>query len=219
MAEPARPLPATASPNTAPGAVPGAAPGAAANAAPPPGTGGKPPAMPTVQEFGLWSGFEGREELLGRGLVQLLKTVIADAPYQHHLNDAAMKAHLNAIQFAKNHGMLPQLVAHDVKTLAPVNKRVGQLVAKTGNAEYGLVALFERTDCWYQLVLEWKVEPGRRTWRSPFHTVLDMGRRIGQFDLTEQEIHQDWTVPRIEGYAADIGIKVKVSPWHESGWL
>ena len=211
MAEPARPLPDTA--QTGPAAT------NSGTVAPPPLVAGQPPATPSVHDFGLWSGFEGREELLGRGLVQLLKTVIADAPYQHHLNDAAMKAHLNAIQFAKNHGMLPQLVAHDVKTLAPVNKRVGQLVAKTGNPEYGLVALFERTDCWYQLVLEWTVEPGRRTWRSPFHTVLAMGRRIGQFDLTEQEIHEEWTVPRIQGYAADIGIAVKISPWQESGWL
>ncbi|MEO7386742.1 MAG: hypothetical protein ABIX37_07405 [Gammaproteobacteria bacterium] len=211
MAEPARPLSAVATPGTPANASPSPATATA--------TGGKPPAMPSVHEFGLWSGFEGREELLGRGLVQLLKTVIADAPYQHHLNDAAMKAHLNAIQFAKNLKLLPEFVAHDVKTLSPVNKRVGQLVAKTANPEYGLVALFERTDCWYQLVLEWNVEPGRRTWRSPFHTVLEMGRGIGQFDLTEQEIHEEWTVPRIQGYAADIGIKVKISPWHESGWL
>jgi len=174
---------------------------------------------PTVKEFALWSGFEGREELLGRGLVQLLKTVIADQPYQHHLNDAVLKAHLTAIQFAKNHGMLPQLVAHDVATLRPVNQRVGQVVANTGNPEFGLVALFERTDCWYQMVLEWKAEPGRRTWRSPFHTVLEMGKRIGQFDLTEQEIHEQWTVPRFLGYAGDIGISIRMSPWSADGWL
>ena len=208
MAEPARSIP-NASPHAS---QPGS--GGEPSAAP-----GQPAAPPSVHDFGLWSGFEGREELLGRGLVQLLKTVIADAPYQHHLNDAALKAHLNAIQFAKNLGRLPELVAHDVKTLSPINKRVGQLVTRTGNPEYGLVAMFERTDCWYQLVLEWTVEPGRRSWRSPFHTVLEMGRRIGQFDLTEQEIHEQWTAPRIRGYAADIGIKVKVSPWHESGRL
>jgi len=178
LAEPARTLR-----NASPAAP--AAPVAQKPAGPPPLVPGQPPAMPSVQDFGLWSGFEGREELLGRGLVQLLKTVIADVPYQHHLNDAALKAHLNAI----------------------------------GNPEYGLVGLFERTDCWYQLVLEWTVEPGRRSWRSPFHTVLAMGKRIGQFDLTEQEIHEEWTVPRIQGYAADIGIKVKISPWQESGWL
>jgi hypothetical protein len=175
--------------------------------------------MPTPEEFGLWSGFEGREELLGRGLVQLLKTVIADVPYQHHLNDAVLKAQLTAIQFAKNNHLLSQFVAHDIATLRPVNQRVGKLVASTGNPEYGLVAMFERTDCWYQLVLEWKVEPGRRIWRSPFHTVLGAGRRIGQFDLTEKEIHEQWTVPRLHGYAADIGIRVRVSPWSEDGWL
>lgn len=174
---------------------------------------------PSVQEFALWSGFEGREDILGRGLVQLLKTIIADVPYQHHLNDAVLKAHLNAIQFAKDKGMLPDLVAHDVKTLRPVNKRVAQIVASTGNPEYGLVAMFERTDCWYQMVLEWKAEPGRRTWRSPFHTVLEMGKRIGQFDLTEQEIHEQWTIPRLQGYAQDLGISIRVSPWSADGWL
>ena len=115
--------------------------------------------------------------------------------------------------------MLPQLVAHDVKTLEPVNKRVGKLVSMTGDPEYGMVALFERTDCWYQMVLDWKVEPGRRTWRSPFHTVLEMGKRIGQFDLTEQEIHEQWTTPRLLGYADTIGIRIRVSPWQEDGRL
>jgi hypothetical protein len=190
---------------------------APANAAPPPQKAAWK--TPTVREFGLWSGFEGREELLGRGLVQLLKTVIADQPYQHHLNDAVLKAHLNAIQFAKNNNMMAQLVEHDVKTLAPVNKRVAQLIASTGDPEYGLAACFERTDCWYQLVLEWRVEPRRRVWRSPFHTVLAAGKRIGQFDLTEQEIHEQWTVPRLHGYARDLGISLRVSPWADDGWL
>ena len=175
--------------------------------------------VPTVQEFALWSGFEGREDILGRGLVQLLKTIIADVPYQHHLNDAVLKAHLNSIQFAKNKGLLGELVEHDIATLRPINKRVGQLVASTGNPEYGLSAMFERTDCWYQLVLEWKAEPGRRTWLSPFRTVLEMGKGIGQFDLTEQEIHEQWTTPRMLGYAKDIGINVRVSPWSADGRL
>lgn len=188
------------------------------NAAPPPAPKG-PWKTPTVHEFGLWSGFEGREDLLGRGLVQLLKTVIADVPYQHHLNDAVLKAHLNAIQFAKNHGMMAQLIEHDVNTLRPVNRRVAQLVSSTGDPEYGLAAMFERTDCWYQMVLEWNVEPRRRNWRSPFHTVLAAGKRIGQFDLTEQEIHEQWTTPRLQGYAADLGIGIRVSPWREDGWL
>ena len=68
-------------------------------------------------------------------------------------------------------------------------------------------------------MLDYKVEPGRRTWRSPFRTVLEMGKRIKQFDLTEQEIHEQWTTPRMLGYAADLGIKVRISAWQEDGWL
>ncbi len=175
--------------------------------------------LPTTEEFALWSGFEGREEILGRGLMQLLKTIIADQPYQHHMNDAALKATLVAIHFAKNNNLLPQFVEPDINTLEPVNKRVGAMVKQTGNPEYGLIAMFERTDCWYQTVLEYKTEPGRRTWLSPYRTVLEMGTRIGQFDMTEQEIHEQWTVPRLLGFAEAIGITVKVSPWQEDGWL
>jgi len=174
---------------------------------------------PSTEEFALLSGFEGREEYLGRGLMQLLKTIIADQPYQHHMNDAALKATLVAMHFAKNNNMLPQFVEHDIRTLDPVNKRVGAMVEKTGNPEYGLIAMFERTDCWYQTVLEYKTEPGRRTWLSPYRVVLEAGTRIGQFDMTEQEIHEQWTTPRLLGYAEAIGIKVKVSPWQDDGWL
>lgn len=175
--------------------------------------------IPTPEEFGLWSGFEGREEILGRGLMQLLKTIVADQPYQHHLNDAALKATLVAIHFAQKKGLLEEFVQHDIETLVPVNKRVGALVEQTGNAEYGMIAMFERTDCWYQTVLEYKAEPGKRTWLSPYRTVLEMGTRIGQFDMTEQQIHEQWTRPRILGYADSIGIKVKVSEWQDDGWL
>jgi len=174
---------------------------------------------PTTEEFALWSGFEGREEILGRGLMQLLKTIIADQPYQHHMNDAALKATLVAIHFARKNNMLDQYVEYDIRNLDPINKRVGKMVEKTGDPEYGLIAMFERTDCWYQTVLEYKAEPGRRTWLSPYRTVLEMGKRIGQFDMTEQEIHELWTTPRMLGYADAIGINVKISPWQDDGWL
>ena len=56
MAEPARPLPDTA--QTGPAAT------SSGTVAPPPLVAGQPPATPSVHDFGLWSGFEGREELL-----------------------------------------------------------------------------------------------------------------------------------------------------------
>jgi hypothetical protein len=178
------------------------------------------PNAPDPKAFALWSGFEGREELLGKQLLILLKTIAADVPYQHHLNDAVLKAHMTAIQFAKNEGILDRLVAHDVKTLEPINKRIGELIARTGNREYGLIAMFERTDCWYQLVEEYTVEPGCRRWKSPFNLVLSMSRKTGQHDLTEEEIHEQWTRPRLLGYAQAMKLAVNVSHWNgEGGWL
>jgi hypothetical protein len=178
------------------------------------------PSAPDPKDFALWSGFEGREELLGKQLLILLKTIAADVPYQHHLNDAVLKAHMTAIQFARNEGILDRLVAHDIRTLAPINKRIGDLIARTGNREYGLIAMFERTDCWYQLVEEYTVEPGRRRWKSPFGLVLSMSTKSGQHDLTEEEIHEQWTRPRILGYAETMNLPVRVSHWNgEGGWL
>jgi hypothetical protein len=37
------------------------------------------------------------------------------------------------------------------------------------------------------------------------------------FDLTEQEIHETWFVPRIKGFAAAMGVEVKVSDWNDEG--
>ena len=175
---------------------------------------------PDPKEFALWSGFEGREELLGRQLLTLLKTLSAQVPYQHHLNDALVKAHLTTIQFARNEGILDRYVAHEVKTLAPINERIGKLIARTGNREYGLIAMFERTGCFYQLVEEFRVEPGRRTWKSPFRHMLAMSRQTGQHDLTDEQVHEEWTRPRLLGYAATMKLAVRVSHWNgDDGWL
>jgi hypothetical protein len=66
-------------------------------------------------------------------------------------------------------------------------------------------------------VLETKAEPGKRTWVSPFKRVLEASKRIGQFDLTEQEIHEQWLKPRLLGYARNMGVNLKVSDWNEDG--
>jgi hypothetical protein len=40
---------------------------------------------------------------------------------------------------------------------------------------------------------------------------------LGLHDLTLQEIHQIWTVPRIQGQAEIMGVEVQVSAWREDG--
>jgi hypothetical protein len=163
------------------------------------------------------TGFEGKEAEVGKAVQLALKTLANSAGYQHEMNDALVKARLQAIQFAKDMGIMDKYVEHDIKTMAPINTRVGQIIAKTGDTEAALVGLCERTACHYQLVLETEAEPGKRTWKSPWGHVLAPSKRLGMFDLTEQEIHETWFVPRILGFAKDMGVNVKVSDWNDDG--
>lgn len=165
------------------------------------------------------SGFEGREEELGRAMSVVFKTMKNTVPYVHEINDALIKAWLVSIQFAKNRGELEELAAHDVATMEPINRRLKKVIENAGDKEIALIGIFDHTACHYQMVLETESEPGKRTWTSPFKTVLEASKKIGQFDLTEQEIHERWTVPRLMGYADALGVKFKVSPWSNDGVL
>ncbi len=177
----------------------------------------KPAPKGSPDKWGATSGFEGREEELGTAISMVLKTLSMTHPYPHETNDALIKSHLNTIQFAKKHGMLKELIEHDLETMSPIMERVGKMIEKTGNKEFALTALCERTGCHYQLVLDTKIEPGKRTWVSPYRRVLAASTRIGQHDLTEQEIHEVWVKPRFEGYAKLLGVDIRVSEWNDDG--
>ena len=157
------------------------------------------------------SGFEGREAELGRSMSILLKMLGNHTGYAHEMNDPLVKAHLLAIQFAKNKGELAQYVAHDIKTMEPINLRMRQIIEKTGNPEIALIALFDRTACHYGLALTTEGDGRSRSWKEPFGHVLKQCRKIGQFDLTVEEIHEHWTRPRLEGYCRDMGVTLNVS--------
>ncbi len=179
---------------------------------PPPGV-GRPPAgagAPATME-GTSSGFEGREELLGRAVAIAIRTLKDAVPYQHEMNDALVKMHLNSVQFAKNQGLLAEYVRHDVKAMMPMLSRMKGIIEKSGNKEVALIGMFDRTACLYQLCLDLESTPGKRTFTFPFTTVLNVSRRIGQFDLTEEEIHEGWLKPRLYGYAEVLGVRIHVS--------
>lgn len=163
------------------------------------------------------SGFEGREEALGRAMSTAIKTLQDTEPYQHEMNDALVKALLNQMQFAKDRGLMAELIEHDRQILMPMLLRTKKYIDKTGNVELALVAMFDRTTCHYQLVDETITEPGRRIYRSPYKTVLDVTRRLEQFDMTEEWIHDNWTMPRFMGMAEAMGVTINVSPWNASG--
>jgi hypothetical protein len=172
-----------------------------------------------VDRFKTLSGFEGREDELGRSLSILLKMLGNRAGYDHEMNDPLVKAHLLAIQFAKNRGELAAYVEHDIQTMMPINLRMRQIIEKTGNREIALVGLFDRTACHYGLALTSSGEGRQRTWKEPFGHVLAECRRIGQFDLTEREIHEQWTRPRLVGYARAMGVEIRVSDIGHDGTI
>lgn len=175
------------------------------------------PIKPNVaNSYKTLSGFEGYEKELGQSINVVLKMLSNHAGYAHEMNDPLVKAHLLAIQFAKNNGTLADYVEHDIQTMLPINKRMRQIIEKTGEKEIALVGLFDRTACHYALALDSEGTGNSRTWTSPFKTVLKAAGRIGQFDLTEEEIHENWTKPRLLGYAKDMGVEIRVSDLDEN---
>jgi hypothetical protein len=172
-----------------------------------------------VENMKAMSGYEGKEDELGKSMVILLRMLGNHAGYDHEMNDPLVKAHMLAIQFAKNNGTLAEYVQHDIDTMEPINSRVKNMIEKTGKKELALAGLFDRTACHYALALDTTGEPGIRTWKSPFTTVLAACRKIGQFDLTEKEIHENWTRPRLLGYGKAMGVELRISDLGEDGTI
>lgn len=157
------------------------------------------------------SGFEGRERMLGDAVALALRTLKDTSPYPHDMNDALVKMHLSSVQFAKDHGVLEDYVAFDIKTMAPMLTRLKGMIDRTGEKEIALAGIFDRTACLYQLCLDLKSEPGKRSFTFPFSKVLALSRESGRLDLTDRELHERWLKPRLLGYADALGVRIEVS--------
>ncbi len=177
------------------------------------------PGQSDLDRYKTLSGFEGREGELGHSMSILLKMIGNHAGYAHEMNDPLVKAHMLAMQFAKNNGNLAEYVEHDIRTMLPINLRMKQIIEKSGMREIALIALFDRTACHYGLALTSTGTGMSRTWKEPFGHVLEQCRKIGQFDLTVEEIHNHWTKPRLEGYGRSMGVNMQVSDIGADGWI
>ena len=170
-----------------------------------------------AQFSGASSGLEGRERELGLAMGVVLKTMHENESYVHELNDALVKSLLSSMQFAKNNDMIDDLIAHEVNTLKPLLKRIRKHYQRTGDLEFVMVGMIDRTSCHYQLVFETESKPGYRAWQSPWSNVLTQTRRLGQHDLTEEDVHDIWVRRRLQAYANEIGVYLEVSPLGEDG--
>jgi hypothetical protein len=193
----------------------GAAGGPGSGGGPPPWVramlaGGGPPGSMAAM-LATSSGFEGRERLLGEAVALALRTLSDTQPYPHDMNDALVRIHLGSVQFAKDKGVLPAYVAHDIKTMAPMLQRLKGMIDKTGEDEIALAGIFDRTACLYQLCLDLESKPGVRSFTFPYTKVLEIARGEGGITLTAQDLHEGWLKPRLLGYAAELGVKLSVS--------
>lgn len=160
---------------------------------------------------GFGSGFEGNEQRLGEAVALAIRTLKDAMPYQHELNDALVKMHLNSVQFAKNAGLIEQYVEHDIRNMTPALQRIRETIAVTGDTEESLRGVFDRNSGFYQLCLDLEESPRTRRFSFPFSAVLAISRRIGQFDLSDTELHDIWLRPRLLGYARVLGVHWTVS--------
>jgi hypothetical protein len=158
-------------------------------------------------------------EALGRYLMIAVETTNHNDSYQHQYNDALVKLHLTAVSFAKDANMYEELVANDVKTTEYMMKRIGTAIKMTGRKDFALMAIFEQTTCFFQLVddLQWS-SPNSITYTSPFGRVLSVSQKVGIFDnLTEEEVHNNYIIPRYMAYAEIMGVELDVSPLGVNG--
>jgi hypothetical protein len=155
----------------------------------------------------------------GRYIETAVKTTNHNGSYQHQYNDALVKLHLTAVSFAKETNMYDKLVENDVKTTAYMMKRIGSAIQLTGRKDFALMAIFEQTTCFFQLVdeLKWN-SPTSITYTTPFTRVLNASQQVGIFEgLTDEEVHNNYTIPRYMAYAEIMGVNLDVSPLGPNG--
>ena len=163
------------------------------------------------------SGYEGMEDQLARAMNVVLMTLNERSAYQHDINDALVKMILTTIQFAKDNDMIDELIANEVETTRPLLERVRRNYLKTGQLDTAMVGMIDSTACAYQLYLKIDKTDAERSWQSPFGLVLEQTRRMGQHDLTEQEVHDIWIKKRYHAFAEVVGVELSISDIDENG--
>lgn len=171
-------------------------------------------AMAADRQVGQYSPFPHRTQELGDAMQMVYKTFNhSSRAYEHQMNDALVKMTLGHIQFAKDHDLMDEAVDEEIRVQSPMLIRVAKMIEKTGDKELALKAVFEQTTCHFHLVLSTEMQPGVRRFVSPFGHVLEQTVRLGQHDLTEEEIYNVWLKPRYERYGEVLGVPLTVDPW------
>ena len=161
---------------------------------------------------------EGREEEFGRLIGDSIRTFQMKLPYFHQANDALIKEQLKTIDWGVQTGNLEALVQHDIDSMYEILHERVYWIEQTGDYSLALDAVTTPT-CFRNLTVgegfEWH-GPMKVSWVSPYQRILEKGWLRGIWtSLTEQKIHELWTVPRFLGYAKHLHINFDISAWND----
>jgi len=160
---------------------------------------------------------EGREQEFGRVIGNVFRTMQTLVPYHHQGNDGLIKEQLKWYEFGMREGLVDKIIEHDVESMRNILGERGGWAASTGRLELALDALTTPT-CFRDLVLGegFELSPTKLSYKSPYGRVIAMGHKRGIWtNLTEERIHNIWTIPRYQGYADIMGVHFEISPWDE----
>jgi len=157
----------------------------------------------------------GREAEFGRAITNVVRTFQMTSPYEHRANDALVKRDLEWLQYLKDKGLLADAVQHDIKIKTPLFERRGEYIRKTGNVALALDSVTDAS-CFRDMVVAagFTKTSTELSYVSPYKEVLDAGTKRGMFTITEQEIHEQFTIPTLQGYAKVLGVDIEISEWN-----
>jgi hypothetical protein len=161
---------------------------------------------------------EDREEEFGRLIGDVVRTFHMKLPYHHQGNDALIKEQLKTIDWGFQTGNLDSMIKHDIDSMYEILHERVYWIQQTGDFGLALDAVTTPT-CFRNLTIgegfQWH-GPMKVSWISPYKRILEKGwlRNIWT-SVTEQKIHELWTIPRFLGYAEHLEVKFDIAPWDE----
>jgi hypothetical protein len=161
---------------------------------------------------------EGREAEFGRLIGDAVRTFHMKLPYYHQGNDALIKEQLKTIDWGFQTGNIDAMIQHDIDSMYEILHERVYWIQQTGDYGLALDAVTTPT-CFRNLTIgegfQWH-GPMKVSWISPYKRILEKGwlRNIWTA-VTEQKIHELWTVPRFKGYAEHLEVDFDISPWNE----
>jgi len=162
---------------------------------------------------------DGRDAEFGRILANTIRTFQMTLPYHHQGNDALMKEQLKWMDYAQQLDRTAEMVQFDIDSMKEIFEERRYWIEETGDISLALDAVTTPT-CFRDLTvadgIQFNEDRTEIAYVSPYKRVLEKGwlRNIWT-GLTEQYIHENWTVPRFAGYQHHFQVRFEVDPWDE----